>query len=231
MKKNVENFKEFLKNFSVSFSAICLSETWCESQDESQNSNYILSGYNFFYQYRQYRKGGGVCDLSINCDSTESLCLEIRNEKSKNIILNLTYRPPNGDVKEFEKRLNKVPSANDILKKEVIMAGDFNMNLLDFEQNKKVQNFFNIMFGHCMMPVINKLTRVTKNTAIAIDHVFVNSVTTTKFKTGMIKSDISDHFPIFSVADYNIHIKETKERLIFRPTFLIFLWKNSNTNC
>ena len=48
MKKNVENFKEFLKNFSVSFSAICLSETWCESQDESQNSNYILSGCNFF---------------------------------------------------------------------------------------------------------------------------------------------------------------------------------------
>ena len=140
-------------------------------------------------------------DLSINCDAAESLCLEIRNEKSKNIILNLTYRPPNGDVKEFEKRLNKVPSTNDILKKEVIMAGDFNMNLLDFEQNKKVQNFLNIMFGHSMMPVINKLTRVTKNTATAIDHVFINSVTTTKFKTRMIKSDISDHFPIFSVAD------------------------------
>ena len=48
MKENLENFKEFLKNLSVSFSAICLFETWCESQDESQNSNYILSGYNFF---------------------------------------------------------------------------------------------------------------------------------------------------------------------------------------
>ena len=48
MRKNFENFKEFLNNVSVSFSAICLSETWCESQDESQNLNYILSGYNFF---------------------------------------------------------------------------------------------------------------------------------------------------------------------------------------
>ena len=92
------------------------------------------------------------------------------------------------------------------------MAGDFNMNLLDFEQNKKVQNFLNIMFGHSMMPVINKPTRVTKNTATAIDNIFINSVTTTKFKTGIIKSDISDHFPIFFVAGYNIHIKETKER-------------------
>ena len=48
MKKNFENFKEFLKNLGVSFSATCLSETRCESQKEAQNSNYILLGYNFF---------------------------------------------------------------------------------------------------------------------------------------------------------------------------------------
>ena len=63
------------------------------------------------------------------------------------------------------------------------------MNLLDFEQNKKVQNFLNVMFGHSMMSVINKPTRVTKNTATAIYHIFIDSVTTTKFKTGIIKSD------------------------------------------
>ena len=72
------------------------------------------------------------------------------------------------------------------------------------------------MFGLSMMPVIKKPTRVTKTTATAIDHIFINSVTTTKFKTGIIKSDISDHFPIFFVADYNIHIKETKEHFKFR---------------
>ena len=128
----------------------------------------------------------------------------------------MTYRPPNGDVKEFEKHLNKILSTNDILEKEIIIAGDFNMNLLDFKQNKKLQSFLNIMFGHSMVPVINKPTRVTKNTATAIDHIFINSVTTVKIKTGIIKSDISDHFPIFFVADYNIHIKETKERFKFR---------------
>ena len=73
-----------------------------------------------------------------------------------------------------------------------------------------------------MMPIINKLIRVTKNTETAIDHIFTNSVTKTKFKTGIIKSDISDNFPMFFVADYNIHIKETiiniketKQRYIF----------------
>ena len=155
-------------------------------------------------------------DLTISCDGIESLCLEITNEKLKNIIRNLTYKPPNGDGKEFEKHLQKTLSTNYTLKKEVIMTGDFNINLLDFEQNKKVKNYLNIMFGYSTMSVLNKLTRSTKNTATAIDHIFINSVTTTKFETGIITSDISDHFPIFLVADYNIHIKETKEHFMFR---------------
>ena len=48
MKKSVQNFKEFLINLSVSFSAICLSKTWSESLQESQNLSYILSVYKFF---------------------------------------------------------------------------------------------------------------------------------------------------------------------------------------
>ena len=76
----------------------------------------------------QYRRGGGVhlvkesfcCktrqDLSIICDVIESLFLEI-NQKSENIILNLTYRPPNVDVKEFEKRLNEILYTNDALRR------------------------------------------------------------------------------------------------------------------
>ena len=115
------------------------------------------------------------------------------------------------------------------------MAGNnFNMNLLHFEKNKKVQNFLNIIFGHSTMPVINKPTRVPKNTATTIDHIFINSVTTTKFKTGIIKSDISDHFPIFVVSDYNIHIKETKECFKFRRDLSdIFVEKNQiqNAHC
>ena len=61
------------------------------------------------------------------------------------------------------------------------MASNFNMNLFDFEQNKEVQYFLNTMFDHIIMPIINKLTRVTKNTATAIDHIFINTVTITKF--------------------------------------------------
>ena len=62
------------------------------------------------------------------------------------------------------------------------------------------------------MPVINKPTRLIKNTAATIDHIFINSVTTTKFKARILKSDVDCNI----VTGCNIHIKETKERFIFR---------------
>ena len=47
-----------------------------------------------------------------------------------------------------------------------------------------------------MIPTINKPPRVTRKTATAIDHVLTNTFIDTTIKTGIIKSDISDHFPI-----------------------------------
>ena len=47
-----------------------------------------------------------------------------------------------------------------------------------------------------MIPTINKPTRVTRKTATAIDHILTNRFIDTTIKTGIIKSDVSDHFPI-----------------------------------
>ena len=47
-----------------------------------------------------------------------------------------------------------------------------------------------------MIPTINKPTRVKRKTATAIDHILTNSFVDTTIKTGIIKSDVSDHFPI-----------------------------------
>ena len=44
------------------------------------------------------------------------------------------------------------------------------MNLLHFEQNKKVQDFINLMFQSGFVPTTNKLTRIKKDTISAIEH-------------------------------------------------------------
>ena len=47
-----------------------------------------------------------------------------------------------------------------------------------------------------MIPTVNKPTRVTGKTATAIDYILTNSFIDTTIKTGIINSDVSDHFPI-----------------------------------
>ena len=44
----------------------------------------------------------------------------------------------------------------------MIVADDFNINALDYEQNKKVQSFFNLMYRYNMIPTINKPSSVGK---------------------------------------------------------------------
>ena len=79
--------------------------------------------------------------------------------------------------------------------------GDFSLNVLDYSKNEKVTKFLSLIFEYGLVPVINKPTRVTKNTATAIDHIITNSLLHRTINTGIIQLDISDHFPIFLIAE------------------------------
>ena len=82
-------------------------------------------------------------------------------------MLNLVYRPPNGAHRELEIYFKSSLSKRVISRKDVILAVNFDINLLDLVANKKVQNFLNLMFRFGMIPTINKTTRVTRQTARA----------------------------------------------------------------
>ena len=147
----------------------------------------MLPEYKTFHKFRSNCRGGGICvfskdsfsykerkDLDMISDNLECMCLEIVNDRSKNILLNLTYRPPNGIVQEFENHISKVILTKDVSRKELIIVGDFNLNLLDFCQNSKIRSFVNLMFRYGLISMINKPTRVTRKTATAIDHIYTN---------------------------------------------------------
>ena len=69
----------------------------------------------------------------------------------------------------------------------MILAGDFNINAFNYEQNKKVQSFFNLIYRYNMIPTINKPTRVGKNSPTAIDHIIANCIVDCQFKTTTLK--------------------------------------------
>ena len=115
LKKNFDKLVDFLATLIFNFKVICISETWCSS--EHNNSDlYKLTDYNSIHQTRSSGKtGGGLAifvhnsltysvrkDLSTNNEDIESLCIEIINAKSKNILVNTSYRQPAGRYNEFE---------------------------------------------------------------------------------------------------------------------------------
>ena len=137
-------------------------------------------------------------DLSTNNEDIESLCIEIINTKSKNILVNTSYRQPAGRYNEFEIYLKQFLHKSK--KQKPYLAGDLNLNLLDHRINTKVKDYLNLTFQNFLIPVINKPTRITKTNATLIDHILTNDFVNTDSSASIVKSNISDHFPIFLIT-------------------------------
>ena len=79
----------------------------------------------------------------------------------------------------------------------VTLCGDFNVDLLTENENS---NFFNMLYSVNFLPVVNIATRITENSATCIDQIWHNKFNVAN--SGVIVSDISDHYPVF--ATFNI---------------------------
>ena len=83
------------------------------------------------------------------------------------------------------------------------MAGDFNINSLNYSWNTIVHDFLNLAFHNSIFPVINRPTRVTKTCATIIEHILANSIIDSPLHSGIIKTDISDHFAVLCLLKTN----------------------------
>ena len=214
MRKNFEEFRNFIYKLDFEFSIISLTETWY-LDDPRNESLFKLNNYTSIHQARNSdRNGGGTCifihnsmifkkrsDLCDNNNDIESLTIEIINKNTKNIIVNVTYRQPAGNIKVFEDSLKNILSARNHNRKPFYLTGDLNLNLLDYGTNTKVKSYLNILFSHSFIPLINKPTRIFKNNATVIDHILTNTFINENYLTGIVKTDISDHFPVFLLTE------------------------------
>ncbi|XP_065642572.1 uncharacterized protein LOC136074196 [Hydra vulgaris] len=210
MNKNFESFKSMLKNINSEFTVICLIETWCRNE----KNNFQIPGYKAIHQTRGGGIGGGVCIfvhdsihfqkieiLSTQNTDFEFLTIELLNHNNqKNILITALYRPPCGNKKSFLKHLKCY--LKKIKHKQIYITGDYNLNLLNVKTDSDVKRFSNTLFQYNIIPLINKPTRVTLQTESLIDNIFTNNFTTCNIQSGIIKSDISDHFPIFFISDF-----------------------------
>lgn len=152
--KNFENLKTMLCNLKFNFKIICVTETWLKEHMVT-NSNFNIPGYKSIHQPRsENRTGGGTClflhnsinyklrsNLSINTDDCESLTVELINQNTRNIIVTVMYRKPAGIFKEFKRHFKSHLTKLDHLNKHIYIAGDLNLNILEYTSKNEVKTF------------------------------------------------------------------------------------------
>ena len=85
-------------------------------------------------------------DRKKKYDDLETLVIEIDNTKNKIVIVNLVYSPPNGSIKTVHEYLKLLLDRTTVSNKDIILIGDFNVNLLDFYYSHIVKNYVKKLF-------------------------------------------------------------------------------------
>jgi hypothetical protein len=77
---------------------------------------------------------------------------------------------------------------------ESLIFTDSNLDLLKIGHHEKISTYMDSVFSHGYLQTILKATRIHNDKFSLIDHIFTNTACTS-VKTGVLISDISDHFP------------------------------------
>ena len=135
-------------------------------------------------------------DLSIFDKYSEILTIEIISKESKNMLLLCCYRSPKGITENLTAYLASIFQGVQNQKKKSFIIRDFNLNCLHYNEDSNIRHFYHKMFELGFIPLIDKPTRICKNSVTIIYNILTNCVFANTLRKAIIKSDISDHFPI-----------------------------------
>ena len=138
-------------------------------------------------------------DLNIFEKKIESTFIKILNKKQINLIIGCVYKNPKHEVKDFTNThmtplLDKLSNEN----KDIRIMGDFNVNLINCNDDKNISNFLDTMLSHSFLPFITTPTRITRNTKTLIENIFYNKPVN-DIMSGNLSSIISDHLIQFLI--------------------------------
>ena len=133
-----------------------------------------IPGYNSTFKNRTSERGGGVALFVRNCfkftvrddlsafnnDYFESIFIVLTNITLGNRIIGAVYRPPGYSPGLFMIGFVTVLSAISKTRTECLIAGDFNVDLLKYDENVDTADFINNLYEHLFIPLISRPTRL-----------------------------------------------------------------------
>ena len=117
-------------------------------------------------------------------------------------VVGVVYRPPNSNITLFNEKINDILSK--ISNIPCYVMGDYNIDLMKYENHLQTGEFLNNMHSNSLIPLIYQPTRETETTATLIDNIFASNYNVNDlFLQGLLITDISDHYAIFHIWDKN----------------------------
>ena len=193
------------------FDIIAISETRIAKQ-VSLSKNLNLNNYSFEFTPTDTSAAGTLLyianHLSYKClndlniylkNELESTFIETVNPKKSNIIVGVIYRHPSMDLTDFNcSYLYKLLENISKEQKFVLLLGDFNVNLLNYNEHNRTNEFLDSLASNSFIPLILQPTRITSYSNTLIDNIFSNFFDP-DITSGNLTPTISDHLPQFSI--------------------------------
>ena len=123
----------------------------------------------------------------------ESTFIEIINSKKSNIVVGCAYKHTNMDVLDFNSLVNQLLDKISKEQKQIFVLGDFNINLLNYNEHQPTNEFLDSLASNSIIPYILQPTRITSHSKTLIANIFSN-VLSFEAISGNITATTSDHF-------------------------------------
>ena len=111
--------------------------------------------------------------------SFESVFIEVlsKSKPDKNTIVGCIYKHPKLTIPDFSQNylqplLDKLTYEKN---KNIILLGDFNIDLLHYENDNHTRDFLDQMYTSSLSPQITIPTRITSRSKTLIDNIFTNN--------------------------------------------------------
>ena len=174
----IDKVKILLGETRKNVQILCITET--KLNKHILDSEISVDGYIIVRRDRHSGPGGGVCmfirnDLNwqrrndLECETIETIWIEIFIKHSKSIIISVTYRPPDTSKysnKNFNTTFHDLIHTAQVEDKEIILSRGFNCSYLKSSHHKDLKDIFKL---NGLKQLIKQPTRTDKQSETLID--------------------------------------------------------------
>ena len=229
LNRNFDDLQHLLSSTQKNFDIIAISETRV-TKNISLLNNLNFNNCSFEITPTETCAGGTLlyianhrshkCRNDLNTykkNELESTFIEIVNPKKSNIIVGVIYRHPSMDFTDFNGNyLNKLLENISKEQKSIFLLGEFNVNLLNYNEHNQAYKFLESLASNSFIPLILQPTRITSHSNTLIGNIFSN-VFDPDIVSGNLTATISDHLLQFAtIPNMSGNITGNKSKIFER---------------